>query len=183
MSSHEKIDDELKDVDMCYKGMGIPFDSSPDEVERAYRSLTAEIKKNLLSADSAKRSKAKEDDELVNNLYNKIRNSVNYQRKLRERGYAPEGQEGAQQRRTEARAPHIVLKICPCCNNSVNKALKVCPFCRKRLYSSIFEKIWEENFTLKNISLTLLILFVLASAILIARNFNEISGFIGQWKK
>jgi hypothetical protein len=177
MSENENIDNELKDVELCYKGMGIPFDSSPDEVERAYRSLTERFKRDMLSPDLDKRLKAKEDIEVVNNLYGKIKNSVNYQRKLRERGYAPDELEGSQKRRTEASGTRIILKICPSCNNSINGHLKVCPICKKRVYSSKFEKIWVENIS-KNMLLTISIISILALVILIATNFREIIGFI-----
>jgi hypothetical protein len=183
MSSNEKVDDELKDVDMCYKGMGIPFDSSPNEVEKAYSALTEKFKKDLLSADPAKRLKAKEDAEIVNNLYDKIRNSVNYQRNLRERSSAPDEKERAQIRKTETPGPKIISKICPSCNNMILKALKVCPICKKRIYSSYFEKVWVENFTSKNILLTLSILSCLVLVILIAINFGEIIRFINHLKK
>ena len=175
--SDENIDNELKDVELCYKGMGIPFDSSPDDVERAYRSLTERFKRDMLSPDLEKRLKAKDDIEVVNNLYGKIKNSVNYQRKLRERSYAPDELEGSQKRIAEANVPKIILKICPSCNNSINGVLKVCPICKKRIYSSIFEKIWVENVTSKNILITLSILFCLAIVILIAINFKVIIAF------
>lgn len=108
--SDENIDNELKDVELCYKGMGIPFDSSPDEVERAYRSLTERFKRDMLSPDLEKRLKAKEDIEVVNNLYGKIKNSVNYQRKLRERGYAPDELEGSQKKESRSKCSENNIK-------------------------------------------------------------------------
>jgi len=178
MSFDEKSDNELKDVDLCYRGMGIPFDSSPEEVEKAYRSLTEKYKKDLLSPDSAKRLKAKEDAEIVNNLYDKIRNSVNYQRKLRERSSAPDEKERAQIRKTETSGPKVISKICPSCNNMILKALKVCPICKKRIYSSTIEKIWEENFTVNKMLLALSILSCLAIVIFVTLNYKVIYSFI-----
>jgi hypothetical protein len=178
MSLDKKSDDELKDVDLCYRGMGIPFDSSPEEVEKAYRSLTEKFKKDLLSPDPAKRLKAKEDDELVNNLYDKIRNSVNYQGRLRDRSYARDEQGSSQIRKTETRGPKVISIICPSCNNMILKALKVCPICKKRIYSSYFEQVWVETFTVKNILLTLSILFCLAIVILATLNYKVIYSFM-----
>jgi len=183
MSVNENLDTELKDVELCYKGMGIPFDSSPDEVERAYRSLTESFKKDLLSPDSAKRLKAKEDAEFVGNLYDKIRNSVNYQRRLKERGYAPDEPDSIQKGETKPRGPVIIQRICPSCNNLINKALKICPICKKRIYSSSFEKIWVENITSKNMLIIVAMLCCLAIVILIAINLGDILLFISHLQK
>lgn len=183
MDLNEKRADELKDVELCYKGLGIPFDSSPEDVERAYRSLTEKFKKDTLSPDSSKRLKAKEDAEIVNNLYEKIRYSVNYQRSMRERSSAPDERESTQKRSTESKEPKIIFKICPCCNSTINKSLKTCPFCKKRIYSSNFEKIWVENIATKKMLFSISILSCLALLILIAINFRDIITFISNLKK
>ena len=169
MSLNGKMEDDLKDVDLCYKGLGVPFDSPPREVERAYRSLTEKIKKDLLSSDPAIRLKAGEEAELINTLYDKIKNSVNYQRKLREKSHGPGDPEKPRERKTEVNGPKVILTICPSCNNTVSKAFKVCPICKKKIYSSKFEKIWNENMLFIFVTL-----FCLVLAILIAVNFKEI---------
>ena len=175
--SLERIDEDLKDVELCYKGLGIPFDSPPEEVDKAYRALTEKLKKDLVSADPSTRSRAKEETDLVNNLYAKIKNSVNFQRRLRERSYASDDGEGTRERRTETQGPKVILKICPSCNNAVNSSFKVCPICRKRIYSSGLEKFLMEYLFSKKSLLTLSILSCLVLAIYIAKNFKAIIGF------
>jgi curved DNA-binding protein CbpA len=183
MALDERMDKELKDVALCYKALGIPFDSSPAEVERAYRSLSAQFNKDLHSPDPATRLKAKEDAELVTSLYEKITNSANYQRKMKERSHAQDEREGTQKGKTETNAPKLILMICPSCNNTISKGLKACPFCKKRIYSSQFEKIWEENLTSKKMLLTLSILSCLALVILFVANLNDIIEFIRSLQK
>jgi len=182
MTLNEERENELKDVELCYKGLGIPFDSSPEDVERAYRSLTDKFNKDMLSADSSKRLKAKEDVEIVNNLYEKIRYSVNYQRSMKERSSTPDEYESTQRRSSESIGTKIIFKICPCCNNTIKKSLKVCPYCKKRIYSSKIEKIWVENIS-NNMVMVLSILSCLTLIALIAINFKEIMAFISNLKK
>jgi methionyl-tRNA synthetase len=175
--SFERADEDLKDVELCYKGLGIPFDSPPEEVDRAYRSISEKLKKELLSADPSKRSRAKEEEELVNNLYSKIKSSVNFQRKLRERSYSSDDGESTSARRTETHGPKLMLRICPSCNNAVNMANKVCPICRKRIYSSKLEKFFMGYLFSKNALLALVILTCLVLAIFITINFKGIINF------
>ena len=175
--SIERLEDDLKDVDLCYKGLGIPFDSPPEEVERAYRFLTEKIKKDQLSSDPAKRKQAGEEAELINALYEKIRNSINYQRKLRERSYDRDAPEGERERKTAPSGPKVIMKICPSCNNAVNSTFKVCPICKKRIYKSNFEKICAEYVFSKKMLFVLTILASIAFVAMIALNYNDIVGF------
>lgn len=154
-------EDERNDVSLCFQALGIEFGAPPDEVEKAYKKMVAEINKKQSSTNPAVRAEAAKDLELARDLYEKIRGSVTYNTKLRDTEKlastkAQHKKEAVQQ-----------FKICPSCNKTISITLKKCPYCRELILSP-FENFINSLLSLKTVViLTALIALIAGIAYLI----------------
>jgi rubrerythrin len=159
-------ENELTDVVLCYQSLGLDLDSSPAQIEQMYRSLTDENKRKLASPDPALREEARKSQELVNEMYDKIRGSITY--RAMERDHEKRAGSGQVAEVKVKRAVHqsVVEKRqmvnCPRCNGLIAKGLKTCPICRTR-FLSIPEKIMKACFSRNKVIVYCLVLAVAAS--------------------
>jgi hypothetical protein len=140
MAGEEK-DTELTDIVLCYQAMGVPLDSSPAAIERAFRMLTDASKEKYASTDPAIREDGRQSLELLEQMYSKIQNSVTYKAMEREQ---LRRQENSQKVETQVKRPvhRAVLEqkqmvLCPRCNGSIAKGEKTCPICKSAQATSL----------------------------------------------
>jgi hypothetical protein len=153
MSNASADNHELKDVELCYTALGLSIGDSPAKIEMTYKRLVETYKANLASPDPAARADAQNSLKLIEEMYDKIKNSVTYQTMYRdqERRNKMHGEaEKSRMQQSEAGALDKSLTKCPTCRTVINKGLKTCPRCKARIVSP-FEKLMEKIFTPTNV--------------------------------
>jgi len=132
-------ENELIDVVLCYQALGLPMDASPAHIEKLYKALSDEHRKQLSAASPAAREEARKSLEQVNEMYEKIRSSVTYL--AAEREHQKRLQSGQQLREAplKLQRPAELKKTfrCPRCNGEVPLGRKVCPICKTRQYTPV----------------------------------------------
>jgi hypothetical protein len=136
-------DNERNDVSLCFQALGIDFGAAPEEVEKAYQRMVAEIKKKQASPDPTVRTEAAKDLELAYDLYEKIRNSITYSSKLQEADKLASIKQGQQKKETVQQ-----YQICPSCKKTIGATFKKCPYCRQPILTPL-EKFINALFSLK----------------------------------
>jgi len=158
-------ENELTDIALCYQALGVPLDASPVQIDRMYQALSEENKKKLASTDPAERADAKQSQDLVNEMYDKIRGSITYH--AMEKDYLKKSADQAEAKVKRPVHQAVVEKSliinCPRCNGSIRKGLKVCPICRTPIYTTM-QKIMRACFTPKKLIIYLVVLSVAALA-------------------
>ncbi|GFO66837.1 hypothetical protein GMLC_04160 [Geomonas limicola] len=159
-------ENELTDVVLCYQALGLPMDASPAQIEKLYKALSEEHRKQLSVGSPANREEARQSLEQVNAMYEKIRGSVTYHAAERE-----------QQKRQDAGQPlrEAPIKMqrtaelkktfrCPRCNGEVPHGRKVCPICKSRLYTPV-ERLFLAVFSKRMLVLYAVVTVLVAGAI------------------
>jgi len=159
-------ENELTDIALCYQALGVPLDASPAQIDRMYQSLTEENKKKLASSDPTDRADAKQSQDLVNEMYDKIRGSITYH--AMEKDYLKKSADQAEAKVKRPLHQAVVEKSliinCPRCNGSIRKGLKVCPICKTPIYTTM-QKIVRAYFTPKKLIIYFVALAVAAFAV------------------
>jgi rubrerythrin len=159
-------ENELTDIALCYQALGVPLDASPVQIDRMYQALTEENKKKLGSPDPADRAAAKQSQDLVDEMYDKIRGSITYH--AMEKDYLKRSADQAEAKVKRPVHQAVVEKSliinCPRCNGSIRKGLKVCPICRTPIYTTM-QKIVRTYFTPKMLIIYFVVLAVAALAV------------------
>ncbi|NVO01019.1 MAG: hypothetical protein HXX17_17045 [Geobacteraceae bacterium] len=155
---------ERNDVSLCFQALGIEFGAPPEEVEKAYQKIIADIKRKATSPDPSVRAEAMNDLDLINELYEKIRNSITYSSKLREAENAAAIK--ASMKKIAAAEPQF--KICPSCQKTISFHLKKCPFCREVIRTPL-EKLIYFLFSLKFLSIVVLLVAITVGALYMVR--------------
>jgi hypothetical protein len=155
-------ENELTDITLCYMAMGVSIGDSPDKIEETYKALTEEYRKNLRSPDHAVREDAKNNIELIGELYEKIKGSITYQTMAKD--YLKSSQRDADKagiRKTAAnvKVEKTRLMSCPNCKKIISKGLKVCPLCRKPVNTKA-GKFIKQYFTITNTIISLIIVVI-----------------------
>ena len=152
-------DNERNDVSLCFQALGIDFGAPPEEVEKAYQRLLAEIKKKQSSADPAKRAEAVTDLALAHDLYDKIRNSLTYSTKLKEADQAAARKEQPKKENVQQ------FKICPSCRKTIGASLMKCPYCREPIRTP-FEAFMHKLFSGTSLVIIIILLLLAIAAVL-----------------
>src|ERR1035437_4090586 len=100
MSNAPANDEGLKDVELCYTALGLSTGDSPVKIEMMYKRLVEMYKTSLTAPDHRAREEAKESLSLIEEMYDKIKNSVTYQSMLKEQERRGKLQGGAERART-----------------------------------------------------------------------------------
>jgi hypothetical protein len=164
--STEEQNNELTDVVLCYQSLGLPLDSSPAQVEKMYRSLADENKRKLTAPEPALREEARKSQELVDEMYDKIRGSITY--RAMEKDHEKRASSIAVSQVNAKRPAHRAavekrqMVNCPRCNGSIARGLKSCPICKGPLYTPT-QKIVRALFSPKKLIIYCLLLVVAAS--------------------
>lgn len=151
-------ENELNDVSLCFQALGIEFGAPPDEVEKAYKRMIDVIKKKQSSANPAERAEAAKDLELAHDLYDKIKNSVTYNTRLKERDQAESLKE--QIKKSAEQQQQMQFKVCLSCQKTIGASLKKCPYCKEPVRTPL-EMFFHRLFSGANLVI-ILVLLVLA---------------------
>lgn len=157
-------EDERNDVSLCFQALGIEFGSPPEAVEKAYQKVIADIKRKSTSPDPAIRAEAMNDVDLINDLYEKIRNSVTYNSKLKE----AENAAALKASMKKAGPVEPQFKICPSCQRSIAFHIKKCPFCREVIRTPL-EKLIYHIFSLKTLAVILVLAAIIAGGLFLLK--------------
>ncbi|MBP1727887.1 MAG: hypothetical protein H6Q56_260 [Deltaproteobacteria bacterium] len=152
-------DNERNDINLCFQALGIDFGATPEEVEKAYQRMLAEIEKKKSSADPAKRAEAAADLALANDLYDKIKNSVTYNTKLNEQSHAASLKQQTKKENIQQ------FKICPSCNKTIGASLQKCPYCREPIRTP-FEASMHKLFSGPSLAIIIIVLILVIAGVL-----------------
>ena len=128
MSDQKNKNDELKDIDLCYKALGLSIGDSPQQVESTYTRLMEIYNNNMKSPDGHVRQDAKNNMELIADMYANIKDSVTYQ--AMEKEYAKKGKlaesggKGSVSN-NEALLQKGIYKECPSCQSVISKSGRI----------------------------------------------------------
>jgi hypothetical protein len=133
MNSAIETSEELEDIVLCYTSMGLSLGDSPRKIEMTYNHLSREWKTNLSSPVEQIREEARNSIRLIDEMYERIKESVTYQAMLREQRRldrlqgeaAPASIPNEQERVLKGGEMH-----CPKCRAIVRKQAHFCPECR-----------------------------------------------------
>lgn len=78
------------DIELCFKALGVPYEATPAEVDKAYDSFIEKCRRGLQSADPSKVQRTRSDMELISDLHFKIKKSVTYKDRLKNGEYSME---------------------------------------------------------------------------------------------
>lgn len=155
--------EELSDVALCYKAMGLEMDASPDEIEQTYARLTEGFRKELASSDPAVREQARVSIMQVKELYDKIKTSVTYAAKVRDHEKQVAAGKvdavAAERLSTDSKLRKSSLQQCSSCKGYIAVGLKQCPYCRARILSKT-ENALRAVFTPLNVTIICLVLII-----------------------
>jgi len=153
-------DDERKDINLCFLALGIDYGAEPEEVEKAYQKMLAEIKRKQSAADPATRAEAQADLALANDLYDKIRNSDIYNIRVKDNSRAAALKEETKKKSVPQ------FKICPSCNKTIGAALTKCPYCREPIRTP-FEAFMHKLFSGKSLVIIIILLLIIIAGVLL----------------
>jgi hypothetical protein len=162
-------EDERSDISLCFQALGIEFGAAPEEVEKAYQRMVAEIKRRQASGDPSQKAEAAKDLELAFDLYEKIRNSVTYNSRMKEVNLADSIK--SQIKKDSAQQ----FKVCPSCHKTIGATFKKCPFCRETIRTPV-EMFFHQLFSGKMLAATILVLIAIIAAVVLAINPGLLKG-------
>ena len=157
--SDPRKNEELTDIDLCYKALGLSVGDSPEQIEATYNRLTDIYKNNMKSADAHVRDEAKNSLTLIADMYENIKASVTYQ--AMEKEYAKKGKLSgdAGKIKAEAAAMRNTHKECPSCMAMVIKSATKCPTC-KHEFKTAADKIMGQFLTKTNVIIVSVIILL-----------------------
>jgi len=169
----EMSENELSNIELCYKAMGLSFSDNPEQVERTYRKLKEQYGKAMRSADPSERAGANENLKQLEELFTTITGSVIYKDYAREYAKYKESkaEEQATRKQKQVEKPVVkdILVNCPYCHKLISPKLKVCMYCRGKILTPM-EKMIENFFTTKSIIIITVVLLLIAVGVLVAMN-------------
>lgn len=152
MTNNKTPDKGLKDIELCYTAMGLSIGDSPAKIEMMYNRLCEMYKAKLIASDPRAHMEAKENLDLIEEMYNKIKNSVTYQSMAKD--YEKRGKLQGEERSRPSDIDATLLKSsmmnCPKCHTVISKDSKVCPRCKTPILTQ-YEMIMKTVFTKTNI--------------------------------
>ncbi|MEI6305947.1 MAG: hypothetical protein WCP33_03900 [Deltaproteobacteria bacterium] len=166
-------ENELSNIELCYKAMGLSFSDNPEQVERTYLKLKDEYGKAMRSSDIPVRAGATENLRQLEELFTTITGSLIYKDYAREyeKYKAIKAEEIAARKQKQAEKPVAkeALVNCPYCNKLIAPRLKVCMYCRGKILTPM-EKLLEKVFTTNNMIVLVVIVLLVAAGIVVMLN-------------
>jgi hypothetical protein len=166
MSDPKRKNEELTDIDLCYKALGLSVGDSPERIETTYNRLMDMYKNNMKSADAQVRDEAKNSLSLIADMYENIKASVTYQ--AMEKEYSKMSKrsiEAGKRSAAKSDAPIMksIYKECPSCTATVSKSATKCPTCKYE-FQTVTDRFTSQMFTRTNV-IILSVIAVLAVVI------------------
>jgi hypothetical protein len=159
-------ENELSDIELCYKVMGLSFSDNPEQVEQTYRKLKTEYGKAMRSSDPTERVNASENLKQLEELFKTITESMIYKDYAREyeKYKAAKAEQMAARKQKQPGQPVVkdALINCPYCHKMIAPSLKVCIYCHGKILTPL-EQMMAKLFSTRNI-IVLIVVVVLAIA-------------------
>jgi len=156
------------DIDLCYKVLGLTFSDPPDQVDKVYRGLVDKYNSEMHSSGPEARQKAKENQEQLHDLYERITSSMIYKDYAREyEKYNQLKKELADKKHKEEK-PAVMVR-CPYCSKLISEKIKVCMYCHGKILSPM-EMMLKKVFSKRNVVVMAVLLLVIAAGVLLALN-------------
>jgi hypothetical protein len=160
------------DIELCYKGMGLTFSDTPDKVDKVYNSLVAEYTNNMKSANPDNRQAAIDNLKLVQDLHERITNSMIYKDYAREyEKYKLLKDEEIQARKQKHEAEIENMVSCPYCSKQLPAKQKVCVYCHGKILSPI-EMLMAKVFVTRNVIAAIAVLALVGLGVVMILNPN-----------
>lgn len=166
----KNLNEIYDDIDLCYKVMGLTFSDPPDKVDRVYKGLVAEYTKNMSMGDPTARQNAKANLEQVQDLYERITNSMIYKdyakeyEKYKQLKAAEKTEKASKQKAAPEPVKPTVIN-CPYCNKKISADLKVCLYCHHKILTP-FEQMMAKIFSTTNIIIMVAVVGLIAAAVI-----------------
>jgi hypothetical protein len=172
MSDTTEKENELSDIELCYKAMGLSFSDNPEQVEKTYRKLKDEYNNAMRSSDSAARHTASENLKQLEELFVTITGSLIYKDYAREyekyKAQKAEQLAARKQKQHEQPAVKETLFNCPYCHKPISHKLKACIYCHGKILTPM-EQLMTKVFSTKNLLIaTILVVLVIAGVVLMS---------------
>jgi DNA-directed RNA polymerase subunit RPC12/RpoP len=165
------------DIDLCYKVMGLTFSDPPDKVDKVYRGLLDKYNRDAHSQDLALRNKANDNLEQLQDLYERITNSMiykDYAREYEKYKILKSNEVGGGKENRELEKDLMVN--CPYCNKKINQKLKVCLYCHGKILTPI-ELLIYKTFNKRNMFISGIVLILLIFISIITKYPQIINSF------
>ena len=168
-------ENELSDIELCYKAMGLSFSDNPEQVEKTYRKLKDEYTKAMRSTEITERVTATENMKQLEELFATITESLIYKDYAREyeKYKASKAEQLVERKQKQQKNREVKEKQfnCPYCYKPIAEKIKVCNYCHGKILSPM-EKLLANVFSMRNLMnvfstrnlIILIILVVLAMA-------------------
>jgi hypothetical protein len=166
----EASENELSNIELCYKALGLSFSDNPDQVERTYKKLKDEYVKGTRSSDLSERAKATENLKQLDELFTTITGSLIYKDYAREyeKYKALKAEQMAARKQKQPPVVKETLIKCPYCNKPIAPKLKVCIYCHGKILTPM-EQFMAKVFSKRNlIIVTVLAVLVIAGVVLVS---------------
>ncbi|HIJ94667.1 MAG TPA: hypothetical protein HPP94_02805 [Desulfuromonadales bacterium] len=171
MSDAAEKENELSDIELCYKAMGLSFSDNPEQVEKTYRKLKDEYGNSMRSADPAIRQSATENLKQLEELFVTITGSLIYKDYAREyEKYKAQKAEqlAARKQKTEQPVVKEMLINCPYCHKPISKKLKVCIYCHGKILTPM-EQLMSKVFSTRNLIIaTIFVVLIIAGVVIVS---------------
>jgi len=172
MSDAAEKENELSDIELCYKAMGLSFSDNPEQVEKTYRKLKEEYGNAMRSAVPSERVSASENLKQLEELFITITGSLIYKDYAREyEKYKAQKAEQLAARKLKQQQQPIVKEIlinCPYCHKPISKKLKICIYCHGKILTPM-EQLMAKVFSTRNLIIaTILVVLVIAGVVLMS---------------
>jgi len=165
-------ENELSDIELCYKAMGLSFSDNPEQVEKTYRKLKDEYTKAMRSTEITERVTATENMKQLEELFTTITESLIYKDYAREyeKYKASKAEQLVERKQKQQKKREVKEKqvICPYCYKPIAEKIKVCNYCHGKIQSSL-EKFMANVFSTRNL-IILIILVVLAMVVIVLKS-------------
>jgi uncharacterized protein with PIN domain len=172
MSDVTEKENELSDIELCYKAMGLSFSDNPEQVEKTYRKLKDEYGNAMRSAEPAVRQSATENMKQLEDLFVTITGSLIYKDYAREyEKYKAQKAEQLAARKQKLQDLPVVkeeLTNCPYCRKPISHKLKVCIYCHGKILTPM-EQLMAKVFSTRNLIIaTILVILIIAGVVLMS---------------
>ena len=166
-------ENELSDIELCYKAMGLSFSDNPEQVERTYRKLKDEYGKAMTSPDPSERGTASENLRQLEELFATITGSLIYKDYAREYEKYKElkAEKLAERRKKQQQEPVVkeTLVNCPYCTKLIMPKLKVCIYCHGKILTPV-EQLMANVFKTRNVVAAVVIITLVGLGVVIILN-------------
>ena len=173
MSDDAKKENELSEIELCYKAMGLSFSDNPEQVEKTYRKLKDEYNRGMHSNDSSERSAAAENLHQLEELFKTITGSLIYKDYAREyekyKEVKAEEIAARKQKQAEQHAVKDALIICPYCSKPISTKLKACIYCHGKILTPT-ELLMEKMFSTRNIVIAAIVAVLVVAGVILMTN-------------